>query len=77
MTAILVTRAASETGALEKAGYRVHAVPTIATLPLNFAHPDLTQYDWVVVTSAAGVEALGRSPSPLRGEGRGEGLKFG
>jgi uroporphyrinogen-III synthase len=90
MTAILVTRTAGETGALEKAGYRVHAVPTIATQPLKFDQPDLTKYDWVVLTSAAGVEALGRSPSPLRGviskshphrrfsaQGRGEGLKLG
>ena len=77
MTAILVTRPAGETGALEKAGYRVHAVPTIATQLLKFDRPDLTKYDWVVLTSGAGVEALGRSPSPLRGEGRGEGLKLG
>jgi uroporphyrinogen-III synthase len=90
MTAILVTRPAGATGALEKAGYRVHAVPTIATQPLEFARPDLTKYDWVVLTSAASVEALGRSPSPLRGasskshphrrfgaQGRGEGLKLG
>jgi uroporphyrinogen-III synthase len=90
MTAILVTRLAGEAGALEKAGYRVHLVPTIATQPLNFDQPDLTHYDWVLLTSAAGVEALGRAPSPLRGaiskshphrrfraQGRGEGLKLG
>ena len=71
MTAILVTRPAGGTGALEKAGYRVHAVPTIATQPLEFDRPDLTKYDWVVVTSAAGVAAL--FPSPLQGRGSGRG----
>ena len=71
MTAILVTRPAGQTGALEKAGYRVHVVPTIATQPLEFDRPDLTKYDWVVVTSAAGVEAL--FPSPLQGRGPGRG----
>jgi uroporphyrinogen-III synthase len=75
MTAILVTRRAGETSALEKAGYRVHTVPTIATQPLKFDPPDLTRYDWVVVTSAAGAQGL--VPSPHRGEGRGEGLKLG
>ena len=73
MTSVLVTRPAGETdpvvGALEAAGYRVHAVPTVATQPLEFDPPDLTQYDWVVVTSAAGVEALERSPSRLQGRG--------
>jgi uroporphyrinogen-III synthase len=71
MTAILVTRRAGETRALEKAGYRVHAVPTIATQPLKFDQPDLTKYDWVVVTSAAGVEALFSSPLQGRGSGTG------
>jgi uroporphyrinogen-III synthase len=75
MTAVLVTRPAGGVdpvvGALEAAGYRVHAVPTVATQPLEFDRPDLAAYDWVVVTSAAGVDAL--FPSPLRGEGLGEG----
>ncbi len=57
-----MTRPGSESdpavGALEAAGYRVHAVPTVATQPLEFDRPDLAGYDWVVVTSAAGVEAL-------------------
>jgi uroporphyrinogen-III synthase len=39
-------------------GYRVHAVPTVATEPLPFEAPDLGRYDWVVVTSAAGAAAL-------------------
>ena len=75
MTAVLVTRPAGGVdpvvGALEAAGYRVHAVPTVATQPLEFDRPDLAAYDWVVVTSAAGVDAL--FPPPLRGEGQGEG----
>jgi len=79
MTAILVTRPAGKTdpvvGALEHAGYRVHAVPTVATQPLEFDRPDVKGYDWVVVTSAAGVEGI--VPSPLRGEGPGEGLELG
>ena len=69
MTAILVTRPHGEAdhlvGALEAAGYRVHAVPTVATQPLKFERPDLSRYDWVVVTSAAGAEALNElSPGP-------------
>jgi uroporphyrinogen-III synthase len=67
MTTILVTRTAGETRALEKAGYRVHAVPAIATQQLKFDQPDLTHYDWVVVTSAVGVEAL--FPSAVKGRG--------
>jgi uroporphyrinogen III methyltransferase/synthase len=43
---------------LRALGYRVHAAPTVATAPLAFAPPDLNAYDWVVVTSAAGVDAL-------------------
>jgi uroporphyrinogen-III synthase len=62
MTSVLVTRPAGETdpvvAVLEGAGYRVHAVPTVATQPLEFDPPDQTRYDWVVVTSAAGVAAL-------------------
>lgn len=62
MTAILVTRPDGQAdplvGALEVAGYRVHAVPTVATQSLAFDAPELSRYDWVVVTSAAGVAAL-------------------
>jgi len=43
---------------LRALGYRVHAAPTVATAPIAFAPPDLGAFDWVVVTSAAGVEAL-------------------
>jgi len=62
MTAILVTRPAGDVdpiaGALETAGYRVHAVPTVAIHRLHFIRPELSNYDWVVVTSASGVDAL-------------------
>jgi len=69
VTAILVTRpdggADPLVGALEAAGYRVHAVPTVRTESLEFEPPDLSRYDWVAVTSAAGVEALsGLSSTP-------------
>jgi uroporphyrinogen-III synthase len=45
-------------GGLKAAGYRVHAVQTVATQRLDFEPPNLGRYDWIVVTSAAGVEAL-------------------
>jgi uroporphyrinogen-III synthase len=69
VTSVLVTRPDGEAdplvGALEAVGYRVHAVPTVATQSLEFAQPDLSRYDWVVVTSAAGAEALSElSPEP-------------
>jgi uroporphyrinogen-III synthase len=70
VTAVLVTRPGGEgdplVGALEAAGYRVHAVPTVGTQALDFDRPDLTAYDWVVVTSAAGVGALAAFPSGPR-----------
>ncbi|HEY2598030.1 MAG TPA: uroporphyrinogen-III synthase [Candidatus Dormibacteraeota bacterium] len=69
MTTVIVTRplggAHSLVRALEAAGYRVHAVPTVATQVVKFEPPDLSGYDWVAVTSAAGVEALEQlSPVP-------------
>lgn len=69
MTTILVTRPAGDAdplvGALKAAGYRVYSVPTVATQWLEFDRPDLSRYDWVVVTSAAGAEALtDLSPGP-------------
>ena len=67
MTAILVTRPAGDVdpiaGALETAGYRVHAVPTVAIHRLHFIRPELSNYDWVVVTSASGVDALDDLPA--------------
>lgn len=70
MTAVLVTRPGGEADpvarALEAVGYRVHAVPMVATQPLDFDRPDLAHYDWVVVTSAAGVNALAELPAGPR-----------
>ena len=61
MTAILVTRPQAErdpvVGLLQERGYRVHAVPTVATVPIKIGLPDLERYDWIVVTSATGVLA--------------------
>jgi uroporphyrinogen-III synthase len=38
----------------------------VATQPLDFDRPDLAHYDWVVVTSAAGVNALAELPAGPR-----------
>jgi uroporphyrinogen-III synthase len=70
MSAVLITRPAGAAdpvvSALEGAGYRVHTVPTVATHPVEFDQPDLAGYDWVVVTSAAAVDALRElGPGPL------------
>jgi uroporphyrinogen-III synthase len=66
MTAILVTRPAGAVdplvAALESRGYRVVAAPTVMTRPTQVDWPPLERFDWVVVTSAAGVETL---PSKL------------
>ncbi len=45
-------------GRLAGLGYRVHAVPTVATEAVEFAVPDLSRHDWVVVTSGTGVRHL-------------------
>jgi uroporphyrinogen-III synthase len=70
VTSVLVTRPGGAVdplvGALEASGYRVHAVPTVGTQALDFDGPDLKAYDWVVVTSAAGVAALTAFPSGPR-----------
>jgi uroporphyrinogen-III synthase len=66
VTSVLVTRPGGAgdplVGALEAIGYGVHAVPTVGTQALDFDAPDLEAYDWVVVTSAAGVAALTAFP---------------
>lgn len=66
MKAVLVTRPAGSSdplvAALEGAGFRVHAVPTVATQSLAVPTLDGDAYDWVVVTSAAGVAALPELP---------------
>ncbi len=51
-------------GALTAAGHRVYAVPTVALVPveprgaLDRAVAELSGFDWVVVTSGAGANAL-------------------
>jgi len=76
VTAVLVTRPGGAADpvvrTLEAAGYRVHAVPTVATQLLRFDRPDLAGYDWVVVTSAAGVAALAELPAGPRWAAVGE-----
>jgi porphobilinogen synthase len=66
MSKILVTRPAGAgdplVRELESRGYRVSAVPTVATRALPVEWPDLAGFDWIVVTSAAGVEALPAIP---------------
>jgi len=62
--------------ALEAAGHRVHAVPTVELKhvdpggPLDLAVAGLDAYDWIVVTSAAGavavLAAMGRTIRPGR-----------
>jgi len=62
VTAILVTRPSGASdplvAELQSRGYRVSAVPTVATRALRVAWPDLNGFEWVVVTSAAGVDLL-------------------
>jgi uroporphyrinogen-III synthase len=62
MPAVLCTRPDGEedplVARLRQLGLRALAVPTVATEPLSFETPDLGAYDWVVVTSAAGVRHL-------------------
>jgi uroporphyrinogen-III synthase len=66
MTAVLLTRPSGSIDSLVKRlaglGYRVHAVPTVATEPIAVDIADLSGYDWVILTSALGVESLGRWP---------------
>jgi uroporphyrinogen-III synthase len=76
MTAILVTRPAGATDSLvaelESRGYRVSAVPTMSTRTLAVEWPDLKQMDWIVVTSAAGVDSLPDTPAGPRWAAVGE-----
>lgn len=66
MRAVLVTRPAGDgdplVGELESRGYRVIAVPTVVTRPLDAEWPALDRFDWIVLTSAASVEALPSTP---------------
>ncbi|GAC1613311.1 MAG: hypothetical protein NVS9B1_21660 [Candidatus Dormibacteraceae bacterium] len=70
MIAVLVTRPEGATDplavALAELGYRVHAVPTVVTEAIPLHLPDLAGYDWVVLTSAAGVRALPDLPTGPR-----------
>ena len=76
MTVVLVTRPAGAedplVAELESRGYRVSAVPTVATRAMHVHWPDLRQFDWIVVTSAAGVEALPEIPAGPRWAAVGE-----
>ena len=76
MTAVLVTRPAGPrdplVAELESRGYRVSAVATVVTRAIQVEWPDLAGYDWVVVTSAAGVAALPELPAGPRWAAVGE-----
>lgn len=66
MKAILITRPAGAgdplVRELKSRGFRVIAVPTVLTRPLDVEWPALDRFDWIVLTSAAGVEALPSTP---------------
>ncbi len=70
MTAILVTRPSGASdplvAELQSRGYRVSAVPTVVTRALRVEWPDLSGFEWVVVTSAAGVDRLPAVPAGPR-----------
>jgi uroporphyrinogen-III synthase len=67
---VLVTRPAGAgdplVAELESRGYRVVAVPTVLVRPLEVDWPALDRFDWIVLTSAAGVEALPSTPAGPR-----------
>jgi uroporphyrinogen III methyltransferase / synthase len=70
MIAVLVTRPDGESDplvqALRQRGYRVHAVPTVKTEAVVLDFSSLESYDWVVFTSARGVDALAELPAGPR-----------
>ena len=76
MTAVLVTRPGGAAdplvGELEGRGYRVSAVPTVATRAIRVDWPDLADFDWIVVTSANGVDSLPSIPPGPRWAAVGE-----
>ena len=76
MTAILVTRPGGTEDplalVLRERGYRVHAVPTVGTEAVEVGPERLAGFDWIVVTSAAGVAALPSLPRDTRWAAVGE-----
>ncbi len=70
MIAVLVTRPGGESDplvqALRQRGYLVHAVPTVQTELVEFDPLPLAECDWIVLTSARGVEALAELPAGPR-----------
>jgi uroporphyrinogen-III synthase len=69
MTTVLVTRPAGPgdplVAELQRLGYRVIAVPTVVLRATAVEWPDLHQFDWVVVTSAAGAAVMPKiAPGP-------------
>lgn len=70
MTTVLVTRPAGAdhqlVRELESRGYHVIAVPTVLTRRLEVVWPQLDQFDWIVVTSAAAVKVLPDVPAGPR-----------
>ena len=70
MRAVLVTRPGGAGDPLvvelESRGYRVIAVATVSIRPVEVDWPALDRFDWIVVTSAAGVEALPSTPTGCR-----------
>ena len=76
MTSVLVTRPGGSedplVSALAERGYRVHAVPTVATESIAIGEESLAGFDWIVVTSAAGVAALPSVPKASRWAAVGE-----
>ena len=66
---VLVTRPGGQSDPLVEAlrarGVDVHVAPTVALEPIWFEPPDLSTYDWVVITSASGARAL-LDRTPLR-----------
>jgi porphobilinogen synthase len=76
MKTVLVTRPAGEkdplVAELISRGYRVIAVPTVATRAVDVEWPEQPKFDWIVVTSAAGVAALPGTPGGARWAAVGE-----
>jgi uroporphyrinogen-III synthase len=70
MTAILVTRPRGSAhplvSALQDLGYRVYEIPTVEIEKAPTASQALGGYDWIVVTSPQGVEAIPEIPKGPR-----------